>query len=380
MASKIRRTVTVGHTPSGKCIKMNFCGKTKKEVQKKIDDYKIQQATGYLEPLDEITMTQWADEWLSIYKENTVCDGTYEMYKLAVKHIEDYFGSIYLSMIRPIDIQKFYKKHSKKSQSALNKIHITLLSIFKTAIANGYLTNNPLDDMPRPVGQPAKEKHVWTIDQAETVFDFAMTHRFGHGPALILKPGLRRGELMGLIPLFDIDLEKGRLSMRRTVTDVNGIVNVKDGGKSEAATRTIPLDPECIDWMKNDMRFHQDGFLFHVTRGHRTGQVLSPHSWYQRQFYDFMSDLTASHPDIPRLNPHELRHTYGTLLYDAGTDIYTIQKVMGHADIKVTAKIYVHGDIEAVENNIRFPVKKTGAPLAHPSISNGATVPKIQDF
>ena len=48
---------------------------------------------------------------------------------------------------------------------------------------------------------------------------------------------------------------------------------------------------------------------------------------------------------IPILTTHELRHTYGTLLRENGVDIYTIQKVMGHSDISVTADIYVHNDI-----------------------------------
>lgn len=42
---------------------------------------------------------------------------------------------------------------------------------------------------------------------------------------------------------------------------------------------------------------------------------------------------------IPILTPHELRHTYGTLLRENGVDIYTIQKVMGHSDISVTIPV-----------------------------------------
>lgn len=64
MASKIRRTLTIGHMPDGRPIKKNFCGKTKKEVNKKIDDYKIRAATGQLELKEGIPLSIWAEEWL----------------------------------------------------------------------------------------------------------------------------------------------------------------------------------------------------------------------------------------------------------------------------------------------------------------------------
>jgi len=36
------------------------------------------------------------------------------------------------------------------------------------------------------------------------------------------------------------------------------------------------------------------------------------------------------------------RHTYATILYNAGADVKSAQRFMGHADIKVTLKIYTH--------------------------------------
>jgi integrase len=42
------------------------------------------------------------------------------------------------------------------------------------------------------------------------------------------------------------------------------------------------------------------------------------------------------------IRPHDLRHSYCTMLYDAGVDLKTAQKWMGHADADVTMKIYTH--------------------------------------
>jgi len=44
---------------------------------------------------------------------------------------------------------------------------------------------------------------------------------------------------------------------------------------------------------------------------------------------------------ISKLHPHLLRHTYGTILNEAGVEGFDLASIMGHSDIKVTS-IYVH--------------------------------------
>ncbi len=45
---------------------------------------------------------------------------------------------------------------------------------------------------------------------------------------------------------------------------------------------------------------------------------------------------------IDNITPHIFRHTYATILYNAGVDVKSAQRFMGHADINVTFKIYTH--------------------------------------
>jgi len=44
----------------------------------------------------------------------------------------------------------------------------------------------------------------------------------------------------------------------------------------------------------------------------------------------------------PALRFHELRHTYASALAQAGADLLTISKLLGHADTRVTARHYAH--------------------------------------
>ncbi len=44
----------------------------------------------------------------------------------------------------------------------------------------------------------------------------------------------------------------------------------------------------------------------------------------------------------PAITFHELRHTYASLLAQAGADLLTISKLLGHADTRVTSRHYAH--------------------------------------
>ncbi len=44
----------------------------------------------------------------------------------------------------------------------------------------------------------------------------------------------------------------------------------------------------------------------------------------------------------PAISFHELRHTYASLLAQAGVDLLTISKLLGHSDTRITSKHYAH--------------------------------------
>ena len=49
-----------------------------------------------------------------------------------------------------------------------------------------------------------------------------------------------------------------------------------------------------------------------------------------------------------------MRHTYGTNLNRRGVDIFAIQKIMGHKDVKMTTEIYVHNEVEVLHQAINL--------------------------
>ena len=43
---------------------------------------------------------------------------------------------------------------------------------------------------------------------------------------------------------------------------------------------------------------------------------------------------------IDNLTAHQLRHGTATLLYEAGVDVYTAKKILGHSKVTTTMEIY----------------------------------------
>jgi integrase len=55
---------------------------------------------------------------------------------------------------------------------------------------------------------------------------------------------------------------------------------------------------------------------------------------------------------IKTFTPHQLRHTYATMLYRAGMDAMEAKYQLGHSDIKVTLGIYTHFEKQFKQTSI----------------------------
>ena len=58
--------------------------------------------------------------------------------------------------------------------------------------------------------------------------------------------------------------------------------------------------------------------------------------------YSAMIRRACAAADLPALSPHELRHSAASVMFALGTGLKEVSSVLGHADVSVTADIYVH--------------------------------------
>ena len=54
---------------------------------------------------------------------------------------------------------------------------------------------------------------------------------------------------------------------------------------------------------------------------------------------------------VPEVTWHALRHTYATLLVEAGVSLHDVQRLLGHSSLAMTGK-YLHGDVESARAGV----------------------------
>lgn len=346
--------VTVGKDFNGKLIRKSFYSYiSKADAMAQAEQYKINKAvrdvTGEAPEASATAFSTWASKWLETYKKGTVKEHTYLFtYKSNVdKYLIPFFGKAHLNDIKQIDIQRYFNTVKKDNGEPLAKATLDmqkmiLKAIFETAIDNDLCYKNPVKYITYQKVSDKAEKHVWTKEQAQIAEDYCK-HCLRLDIVVYLNTGIRRSELLGL-KWSDIDFKNNIMHIQRAIVRTKG-KDVIGKPKSKTSDRYIPFSEDFSNYLK---RFRNDNEYVLGTNGY-----MKPGTYSGKDFPNFMKELVEM-TGVPELTPHELRHTYGTLKREEGVDIYTIQRVMGHSDISVTASIYVHNDIEVLRKQLKL--------------------------
>jgi site-specific recombinase XerD len=134
--------------------------------------------------------------------------------------------------------------------------------------------------------------------------------------------GMRRAELAHL-KVSDID------SQRMIIRVVAG-----KGGKD----RDLPLSPALLETLREYWRWRKPKLYLFPTRtlGRRLDQSIS-----DKTVWIACREAARRAGISKRVTPHTLRHSWATHLLEAGTDLRTIQVLLGHGDLETTAQ-YLH--------------------------------------
>ena len=157
-----------------------------------------------------------------------------------------------------------------------------------------------------------------TADEVEKLIKAARKGRYGKRDATLVlitaRHGLRVTEAVDL-RWDQIDFSKGHLHVRRLKGGIHSIHPIH--GDELRALRELRREQEP-----------ESAFLFTTERG---GPMT-------RSNVAKMIDGAGKRAGLPHCHPHQLRHTCGHLLADAGHDTRRLQLWLGHSDIKHNAR------------------------------------------
>lgn len=213
------------------------------------------------------------------------------------------------------------------SQSTAQKVRTLMVQLSDHAMTNDIINKNyaKLVDMPR---FEKKKKDRFTDLEVKKIADAAAAGVLWADTVLIMiYTGMRISEMLRLTR-FEVDLEHQLIT--------GGIKT--DAGRD----RVVPIHPKIAPYIK---KWYDRGGNRLICRDDGSGISAD---YYRKNYY--YGALEAA--GVRRLVPHTCRHTFGSMMAEAGVETLYIQQLIGHTDYAFTANEYTHPAIEALKEAI----------------------------
>ena len=355
LTSDGRRCVRVeaGTDPAtGKRIRKAFYGKTLKEAQAKADEYKRAMADGVDVAAREQSVAYWIQSWLEIYGSKGA-PGTVRNHALRAGRLSAAIGELKLQDVRQVHIQRYADSLAHLSRGTVNGHRVVAQQIFRAAVANRIITFDPTLGVTWQ-GHEDGSHRMLRRDEIAVITEHWPEHPMGASAMFMLYAGLRRGEALGL-RWEDVDTSAGMIRVRQALqVQSDGNTFAPAPPKTRDSVRDIPILPVLASVIAGLPR--GDGLVF---PGFPTKSV------FEHTFTTFETFLRRFLGPGFRLRPHDLRHTFASICYEAGVDVKTTQSMMGHSSVQITMEIYTHLSDELKASSVQSLANFTSQRFGH---------------
>lgn len=304
----------------------------------------------------DVTFSAYVRYWLQ-QVQRRVDEVTFQGYEvLATGHILPYFDQtgLLLQEVTRADLQAYIdekaahgRKDGKGGLSARSlRLHKNILNQTLTeAVKNELLPGNPCQYVALPP-TVRYEPSFYNATQLQLLFSAMEGDPLAPLVRITTIYGLRRSEVLGL-QWDSIDFDRGTVTIRHTVSKVTRAVE-KDKTKNASSYRSYPLTPEARAIFRKAQEeeatnrrlmgrsYQNNAYVFKWP----DGRLYSP-DYVTRHFSTLLKNN-----GLPHIRFHELRHSCASLLLSQGCALKDVQEWLGHSDIKMTANIYGHLDVD----------------------------------
>ncbi len=316
------------------------------------------------QPRVEPTFHEFASEWLEA-RRGELGERTVEDYEWALRvHLLPFLARHRLGAVTVEEVDRYRAAKVREgalSAGSINKTITRLAQVLEAAVEYGYLDRNPARGRRRRLKAEPPRRRFLEAEQVAALLEGAGEHRALLATA-ILAGGLRVSELTGL-RWRDVNLAAGRLRVAAS--------------KTAAGRREVDLSPELRERLaehRAGSKFAGDGdFVFPTRRGTRRDRNAVRERVLRPAIERANAELVKARrePIAEGLTFHSLRHTYASLMAEAGVDAAYTMAQMGHADARLTLSVYTHVGNRREAGNARLDALVGGADWARMG-TNGA--------
>ena len=286
-----------------------------------------------------------------------VADSTYAGLAIHLQHLTDQIGEKMISEVIPSDIKEIYSTHYKTlSNSYIRSAKQLYCSLFDSAMADGLCRFNPAREKAAKPHTGKKPKERILSKQERTWIETLCTdHRAWPAVMTMLYAGVRPQEMKAIDIDRDVDFVNDTITVLETAHIDGQKYAYTEEAKTDWSKRTIPLFPPLKAALKG-----KHGYLITSAHGERVTIQTWKTAWQSYQFsmetaingvqkrwYGKTKDqqIKKAAGELPPwiefdIVPYTLRHAFCQMCRDAGVDINTCRRWMGHADAKMILKVY----------------------------------------
>jgi integrase/recombinase XerD len=265
-------------------------------------------------------MTPLRQRMLEELQRRNYSQATIESYIPAVKEFAEYFRKSPASLgAEEVRRYQLYLINEKKLAPQTVKVRMSALRFlyWKT------LKRRDLhfDDMPLPKA-PMKLPVVLSPEEVTRLIEAASSLMHRTILLVLYATGIRRAELSEL-KVSDIDSQRMVIHIQK--------------GKGQR-DRDLPMTPKLLDALRDYWRWARPKVYLFPSPYSASDQEepISP-----KTVWNVCHEAAVRAGLTKRIGPHTLRHSFATQHLDSGTDLRTIQYLLGHASLKHTV-VYLH--------------------------------------
>lgn len=319
----------------------------RRDAELRLAEVEIGKAKGdYVNPADaREDLSSIATGWLQA-REHVMKPSSFRSLKSAWEtHVQPRWGSRQVGSVKHSEVQAWVSELAPdRSATTVLRAYGVLASVLDVAVQDRRVSRNVARGvvLPRKV---AKSKPYLTHQQVQSLADES-----AH-PTLVLflaYTGLRWGEATGL-RVKHVDALRRRVNVEENAVMVGSVIHIGTPKTHEARSvpypefLALPIAKLCEGKGREDLVFG-NGVMHLRLPNSRDG-------WFSaavNRILDAEAKAAAEAkargegelPRMPRVTPHDLRHTAASLSISAGANVKAVQRMLGHASASMTLDTY----------------------------------------